>query len=365
MRTFSLNKISADYAARVLKTMEDNKGYIVFFNGANTKEAYQRIFLQAMKSEDRSYTDLTPYIKILARNVMRQKQRDIPYAPYDEQGEVAFVFTTLAEEDDPLQYDNKAQITAVLEELYLRCPEDFMLLGQLLPSSEAEDIKCVIKNESLKQAVFNLVREYGGNSVFYSICDFLKELAKEKAVEVNEGVEKVINLRAPNYKLAIGLGSKKWLKDKDNNIYGINERTLCMDGGFNPEFHQFRLAIPTTCRIWKIDCSDYYNAIENKIYVDQGVDNEYIRWCRDRFSLTTPGGQRFIGTSRDKFMEAVRQELILGIIGFGLGNIIALSPDNVYIKLTKASSISSIKINTVFGKTYILPATVQEVVAAK
>lgn len=364
MKTFSLNRMSSDYAERILAEIEANAGYIVFFNKGNVAEARHRIFARALRAEKPQYTELGPYIRKLARTVMLERTRDIPYAAYNEDGEVAFVFTSLTETPNMLAFESKEQVMSTLQELYLRCPEDFMLLHQLIPCAEAQDvgdIGTVIKNKELKNSIFSLVAEHGGTVVFYSICEFLTNLLKDKAEVVNATLEKVIVLKKPDYRWLEHLSTKKWLLDANGVEHGINPRTLQMDGDFNPEFAKFRLSMGTSCRIWRIDCSDFYNMLENKVYVENGVDNEYIRWCGSKYSLTTPAGSMYIGIDRDKYMELVRQELVLNVLNSGIGTLIAVSPDNLYIKLTRATALSMLKIKAANDKVFTLPVELQQV----
>lgn len=360
MRTLSINAISTDYAARVLKTMQDNYGYIVCFNGARSKEAFQQMFFLAMRSENRKYSDMTPYLKVLARNVLKPHNRDIPYAPYDEDGEVSFIFSDLKTEDDlSVESEDRESINRVLQELYLRNPEDFMLLKEMIPCTDAVDVPVVIKNDELKNAIAKLTRDFGGRLVFYCICDFLAERIKEHAKMVNAEGERVVDLSLANKAYLGRLSDRKWICDEEGNPCGINPYTLTMENDFNPEMHVFRLAVRTSCNIWKVDCYDYFSMLEEKISVEPGVDNEYIRWCGSTYLLISPAGRKLMGVSREQYIDVVRQELILAILAENIGTVVALGPDTIYLKLTKAAGFAKLKLKTPSGRTYALPLSVQ------
>ena len=362
MKTFSLNNVSADYAERIMQEMKSNMGYIVFFNKGSTPEACHRIFYRALRTEKPEYDNLGPYIRKLARTVMKERTRDIPYSEYNEDGEVAFVFTSLTETPDLYAFDRKNQIMSTLQELYLRFPNEFMEFKNLVPTAEPDDVAPTLKEcKELKRAIFDLASEFDGSIVLHCIYEFMTDLCKEKAEAINSALEKTVQLKKPDIRWLEHLNRQKWLLDADGNAYGINPRTLQMDDYFNPEFCRFRLSQSTACRIWRVDCSGYYNMIENKVYVEDGVDNEYIHWCGKKYSLTTPSGTLYVGIDREKYMEIVRQELIMNILNSGIGTVIAVSPDNIYIKLTKATALSMIKIKTHTGKVFTLPVELQQV----
>lgn len=364
MRSFSLNKITQKYASRVLEAMERNKGYIIFFNKGNYKEAYQRIFMAAMREEKTEFPNLDPYIKVLARNVMKSHLRDISYAPYNEDGEVAVVFTSLVDMQDH-SFEDKGIVLEALKEIYLAYPEDFMQLAQLIPSSDKVDIKAPIKNKALQKAITELTYEYSSTAVFYGIIEFISNLAKEKAKHVNHNTPctREINLVPYTADVTYKLGDKPWILDNNNIPVGIDKSTLYMEDDFNPEFHRFTLAVKTVCPIWHIDISDYLNDIETKIYLEQGVDNEYILWCGDKFRLTTPAGEHLIGTSREAYMELVRKEVIGSLINSELGTVIAVGPESIYLKLTKATNLANLHLKINKSRTVILPVEIMTNVA--
>ena len=366
--SFSYNHITQDYAARVMDAIERNKGYIVTFNKGNVNEAKQRIFAAALKEEKRAYTNLDPYIKVLSRHVMKARSKDIPYAPYNEDGEVALVFTSLTDTPKFDKFDDKAQIVGALEELYLRFPEDFTQIGALIPSVQRGDVFPVIKNDELKEAVFNLMRSFDSALVLHSIVEFLTNMAKEKAKLVNEraGIVKEVQLQPtiPVATVKATLGDRKWVLDESGTPVGVLPTTLKMENDFNPEWHQLRLAVSTVCPIYALDISKYLNSIEEKVYVEQGVDNEYIVWCGSKYRLTTPAGTAVIGRDRGVYMDLVRRELITSLVVSGVGTVIAAGPDTVYLKLTRASNITNLVFKT-DKRSFICPLTAQQVVPCK
>lgn len=362
MKTFSLNTVTQAYALRVCEAIERNKGYIIYFNKGAFKEAVQRIFMAAMREEKTEYTNLDPYIKVLARNVMKSHARDIPYAPYNEEGEVSLVFTPLV--DNPMfdDFDNKSSVLDALKEIYLTYPEDFMLLAQLVPDSDPKDVQGIIKNKELSSAIMHLVADFDSQSVFYGIIEFVSQLAREKAEAVNAltGCTREVQLIPYNTAILSKLDDKRWLLDRKGRPVGINRSTLLMENDFNPEFYTLKLAIKTVCTIWRVDLADFLNMIETKVYVEQGVDNEFILWCGDKYKLTTPAGKQYIGITRETYMDLVRREIVVSLINAELGTVIATGPESVYLRLTKATNLSNIHFKADKNRTYILPMEAQK-----
>lgn len=365
MKSFSLNRVTQDYAARVLDSMNRNKGYIIFFNKANYKEAYQRIFMAAMREEKTEYENLDPYIKVLARNVMKIHSRDIPYAPYNEEGEVALVFTPLVDNPDMDKFQNKEMVMEALQEIYLRFPSDFTKLASLIPTSNPNDVRGVIKNPMLYERIHNLTIEFDPQLVFYSIIHFITDLNKTKQEAVTASAQKAKTFTLYQFNQDVipkVVTNKKWILDEKGNPCGIQASTLRMERDFNPEFHKFRMAIKTVCPIWAIDISDYLNDVETRVYAEQGVDNENILWCGEKYRLTTPAGTCFLGVPRDAFMERVRQELILSIMLIDFATVVAIGTETVYIKLTKNYNISDLTVHLPSGKNIRLPIELQKTV---
>lgn len=364
MKSFSFNTISTDYAAKVLRVLNENIGYVIWANGAQFREAYNRIFMAAMRSENRKYSDLTPYIKKLARTVMKTRVKEKPYALYDENGEIAYAFQGLiVNPETDIQENNIPRLLNRFRELYLMYPEDFGVLKEMLPSTEATEVKTKIKNNPLRDSIYALMAEYDARQVFKALIAFFKELDNQTVPVKTAESTKIYSLKPANVANLKYLSDKKWVQDKYGNTYGINPSTLTMD--YNVELGKFRLAVPTSCNIWKMDCSEYYEDIENKIYAEQGVNNDYITWCGDKYRLTTPAGTRYLGIDRNKFMDIVRQELILSVLAAQLGTVVAVSPDNIYLRITKASATSFMRLRTISGKTFTFPLSVQPVTPAK
>lgn len=364
MKSFSYNTISLEYAARVLRAINENIGYIIWANKAQHKEACSRIYLAAMRAENRRYDDLAPYIKKLARTVMKTRSKEVPCSLYDEDGEIAYTFQGLiAPPIADIAENNTPRLLNNLRDLYLLYPDDFDVLKEMLPSTEATDVKVCIKNKAFKDSIFALMAEYDARQVFQALIVFFKELENEKPVLQITDTNKIYALSPANWNNIRFLSDKNWVQDKDGNTYGIDPQSLTMD--YNVELGKFRLAVQTSCCIWRMDCSDYYEEIENKIYVEKGVNNEYITWCGDKYRLTTPAGTKYLNIDRNKFMDIVRQELILNILGTKMGTVIAVSPDNVYLRITKASATSFVRFKTASGKTFTFPLYVQPVTPAK
>lgn len=100
MRVFSLNNNTMDstYVLDVWQTIQENIGYFKKFNGANWEEAVHAALVRATGNKRDEYTELAPYIKKLARTELRQRNKDVPYSPVDdESGELARPFIKLAE----------------------------------------------------------------------------------------------------------------------------------------------------------------------------------------------------------------------------------------------------------------------------
>ena len=95
MLTFSVNEVDAVQMLRVQKTIQDNIQYFKKFNGANWQEAVNKTFMVAVQHVKSEYDVLDPYIKNLARNILKEQEKESPVDTVTEDGEVSYPFLKL------------------------------------------------------------------------------------------------------------------------------------------------------------------------------------------------------------------------------------------------------------------------------
>lgn len=359
MLTFSINhsnEMEKSIAREVSSIIQENMGYIRKFNPKNHQEAAQAIFLHMVTHVDESKENLLPYFKKLCQKIMLKKEYESPYSTTNETGDVSHAFLTLTSENDVDNINSEETILTEFKDLYLMYPESFMKLKNVYDFESVDDTKFKskdkIKEEDLMYNFKRILNIYGTEFTFrhleyffLKLNDYTNKRVKNKA--------KVVLLKECNYSLLDKIQENPTIKDKNGNLHSIDAKRLSMK--HDPDYFDWDIIVSQSqCDILKIDLSSYMDKMFDLVMVEQGVSNDIISWCDDRYSLTTLGGTKYVRITKEKFLENVRTELILSLIGGNVGSIVAISQDYLYIKPTRIFQYDKIHLRTPKGKTYIL-----------
>lgn len=371
MITFSLNDISASdaYAMNVWKTINENLGYFKKFNTTRWEEAVHKTYITALDHRDDSYgRNILPYIKKLARTILKEKQKESAYGVYTDEGEISPVYHSLRDYIDTDNMDGADELKDIYKELYLLDPESFMHLKILFvydDVTEIENLKDLrLRNNPLGAEFRRLIAKYGADFTFRVLYDFYQELPQLCAVR-ETGLTKEIEMKEGNYLMLDKLPDTAIIQDSKGFYHYIDKNTLTMakDTGSssefsNPDYFKWDIIGSSVCDILKIDISGYMDYLYQEVFVEEGVSTKHITWCGDKYKLTTPGGVPHVGLERDKYMSIVRIELILNLLANNVGSIVALSPDSVYIKPTRSFKYDRIRLKMKTGRVMDLPITI-------
>lgn len=362
MISFSVNTdyFSDEYALVVWGKIQDNLGYFKKFNGANWEEAVQRAYIHALvKRKDDIHTEILPYIKNLARNILRTTSREFSNDTVNEKGDIAPVFSGLQDHIDTTNLDGDNQLVSTLKELYLRDEKGFMALQNVFSYDDVGDIanlKAVrIKNTYLKNEIYALVLAHGVEYFFRVLNKFFYDLPKLTTIRVT-GKTKEVTLKEPNFDLLDKIPDTPTIRDKSGKNYFIDKTTLTMHR--NPDYFDWDVLGISMCDILKIDLEPFMSYIYEEVFVDEGISTRHISWCGEKYRVTTPGGVSHVSIDREKFINSARIELILNLISSNVGSILALSPDNLYVKPTRAFKYDKVRLRFQTGKIMDLPISV-------
>lgn len=361
MVTFSVNSdfFSDEFALTVWGEIQSNLGYFKKFNGANWEEAVQRTYIHVLAKRDNSFKEILPYIKKLARTILRTKDREFSNDVVTEKGDIAPIFSSLQDHIDTTNLDGDKGLVSALKELYLTDEKEFLTLKNIFSHNDVEDIENIkairIKNPKLKSAIYTLMREHGADYFFRTLNRFFYELPKLTSIRVTSKT-KELALKSPNFDLLDKIPDTPTIKDKDGKNYFIDKTTLTMKR--NPDYFDWDIMGISMCDILKIDLEPFMSYIYEEVFVDEGISTRHISWCGDKFRVTTPGGVSHVGIDRDKFINSARIELILNLISSNVGSILALSPDNLYVKPTRAFKYDKVRLRFQTGKIMDLPISV-------
>lgn len=354
MLTFSVNDVDAIQMLRVEKCIQENVQYFKKFNGARWQEAINKAFMVAVQHVKTEYDVLDPYIKNLARNILREQEKESPCDMVTEDGEVSFPFLGLTTtiDEDAICLD-VTEILNVYKELYLLYEEDFLKLKQLFKNESDKFSKGeIIKNDYIRNAFYNLKLRYKAKDIYSLLYDFFNDLPKYSR-KIDNATIKIIEMRSKNYEFLSAIPDIPLIVDRQGKYYGIDKLNLTMER--DPDTFEWNTITQTSCDIIRIDMSPLINYMYSQVFVPQGVFTKHTTWCDNVYKLTTPGGKSFVNLDRNKFMSQVRVELVSHLVHNRFNTIIAISPDYVYIKPTRMMNYDTVRLILHTGKIIDLP----------
>src|SRR5690606_22206812 len=143
MLTFSVNTNANNegYILKVKKAIDDNIMYFKKFNGIHWEEAVHRTFITAVANQNENYENIEPYIKNLARNILKVQEIERPYDTVTEDGEVSYPYMKLTSFiDEDIFIDNK-EVEDTFKEMYLLYKDDFHKLELLFKEGVEDNFK--------------------------------------------------------------------------------------------------------------------------------------------------------------------------------------------------------------------------------
>lgn len=363
MLTFSINRTAlADrYSMLVWQTINDNLGYFKAFNKERWEEAVHKTYETAVKGRDDRYEDIVPYIKKLARTVLKVKSLESAFDIMNEDGDISPVFATLRSFIDTDNVDVIKDIKDTYKELYLMDEESFLKLAVLFEYNDVSDVPNLreirIKNPSLNDSMFALIRKHGVELTFGVLSEFFTELPALIA-ERRTNLTKEVTIKQCNFAVLDKIPDTATIQDNHGVYHYIDKNTLSMAN--NPDYLKWDIVgtSSSTCDILKIDISSYIAYIYEETFVEQGVSTRTIKWCGDKYKVTTPAGEVYIGLDLEKFISICRIELIINLMMNNIGAVVAISPDNIYIKPLRTFQFDRIRLKFQSGRLMDLPITV-------
>lgn len=354
MLTFSINEVDAVQMLRVERTIQDNIQYFKKFNGTQWQEAVNKTFLVAVQHAKSEYEVLDPYIKNLARNILKEQEKESPVDTMTEDGEVSYPFLKLTTtiEEEKLFVDNE-EISRNFKELYLKYEDDFLKLKQMFKKDDDKFNKSeIIKNEEIQNVFQNLSLKYGAVPVYNCLYTFFTNLNKY-CRQIENSTIKLIEMKNKSFDIDQVISDIPLITDKKGNLYGIDKLNLTMEK--DPDTFEWNVITQTSCDILRIDISPLMNYIYCQVFVPQGVSTKHIVWCDNVYKLMTPGGKAFVNLDRDKFMAQVKVELIEHLSRNRFNTIVAISPDYIYIKPNRMMNYDTVRLILFSGKVIDLP----------
>lgn len=359
MLTFSLNKITAAdaYASRVWVEIQKNIAYFKAFNGDQWKEAVTRTYMTALDHKKPSYTDVTPYIKKLARTILKEKQNETPHSVATDDGEIAAVFRSLT---DSINVDHIStdieEIRGAFKELYLMDSEAFLKLQVIFmvdKVSELDRREDRVRNKRFTREFLLLVERYGDELVYPALYEFLKEIPTLTGRRVNAAT-KLVQMKPGNDSMLQKVSDQATIVDQKGKAYTIDKTTFTM--ARNPDYFKW-VPIGQASDVVCIDFSEYMNFLYEEIFVDEGINTRHVSWCGDRYKLESPAGEVYIGLDREKFIASARMELLLNLLSNNVGTVVAVSADNLYVRPARSFTCEKVRIKFANGKSMDLPVT--------
>lgn len=357
MLTFSVNDVDIVQMLRVQKTISDNIQYFKKFNGPHWQEAVNKAFMTAVTHVKSEYEVLDPYIKNLARNILKESEKESPWDTVNEDGEVSYPFlqlTTRLDEDKILL--DKKEIMNTFKTLYLLYEQDFLKLKLIFRKDDDKFTKGeIVKNEEIKKALDSLRMKYGAINVYSLLYDFFVYLPKYSK-KIENATIKVIEMKNKDLDYKTAIADIPLIVDEHGVFYDIDKLTLTMEK--NPDTFKWDVITQTSCDVLRIDISPLLDYMYDQVFVPQGVHTKHISWCDDIYKVMTPGGKAYVNLDRNAFINYVKMELIAHLSANRFNSIVAISPDYIYVRPNRMMNYDTIRLVLFTGKMIDLPIDV-------
>lgn len=353
MLSFSINT-SADYPIRVAEALQSLVGYFRYCNKGKADEAMSKAFEMALANQNSRYSDLRPYLKTLARTILRTSSvKEVPVSTYMEDGDsVSMPYIHLVENLDYSKLE-VAEICKELEMLYLQSEEDFQKLRVFLkPVSVGQRSDIKLKDRTFIEWFKHLLHTYDSHNIIIAIREVFNDIDSgsttcERFIDIKE-----YTMHVANYDVLsrIPVNTTVLVGDKQLSI----DHTTLLTKGCNPDFLDWT-GVQTSLDIVCVDVSSMINRIYDMIFAPFGVDTKFCTYFKNSYRLTTPGGYSVVNYDKNKFIDLVHNEIVLNLVECGIGKIIAVSCDGVYFKVGKAFRCKVIRLTLYDGSTCDLP----------
>lgn len=325
MKTFSINRDKEVLALNTHTLIQENIGYFKKFNTTRYEEAAQEVYLHVLKHYKGSPNNIeaiTRYIKNLARNIYKISEVEIPIDYLDEEGNIAEPYRILQVEIGDI-YDKELENEFI--RLYLLYEQDFLKVSNNYLKGIESEVE--LEKEELKDELLEIITLVDPEEFFNKLKNFIDRIelnskqtkeTEEYPVYIQENLDNIVDY------IGYPIRDKNTLKE-----YTIDPTTLTM--GTNVDIIDWEYIGDSKAKIKKLDISSYISKIYDRIYVNKGVDTDYIRWCAGKYALIAPSGDRFFELDREEFIEYVRELLIRSLLLSGkVERLVAISEDNIY-----------------------------------
>lgn len=369
MLTFSVNKNRSlrfdKYANELWILINANERYFRKFNGDRADEAMLETWTHMLEHRDNAYDCPLPYMKKLARTILHKSGMEIPLSAFssndtDDESDTSFVFDSLAEMNEGVKRcDNKVDkqsIDSVLSALYLEDPVSFeklRFLTESMDTTSMRDSKRLFDKDSFWFSSFNnLLKSYSASMIRDCLCNFFKELNKEKQkTKFSEGV-KVFDI-VPMSNL-IPFPSE--MIDSDGILYRgkryvLNPRKL-LTSFEDVDIDHVSWSVLSNRDVIKIAYDEIIDTIIDDIMVEEGVNTPLITWCKGSYIMETLSGfKSFVNTDKSAFIDICRQEIISNIASV-VKSIVAVSDRYIYATPTRKLRFNEIVFRSKQGHRY-------------
>jgi hypothetical protein len=366
MKSLAYNKSAQssdlqEYIQLVYTCVSENVNYFKLFNGEHWEEAVSKTISHMLQHEKPEFKDLAPYVKNLARNILRtrDRQKEDVCDLFTLDGEVSYPFLhyVSASADSLSEQENIDHIKDILTSFYLLYKKEFDVLRNLLVKGTLKgDVsrKLIIKNEMLKTQFTRLLSSYGSHYVLEALASLFVDIDAEKSVIAGSSVRDIY-FKPPQYQLVARIPDKPTIQS-DKGVHKIDRRTLKMD--VDIDVIAWQPISKITGSLIQVDITPLLAYVYEHVFVSKGVNTCFIQWCGEQYRLTTPAGTEVLNMEQFQFMDLVHREIVLNFINGGINTIIAASDDNVYVRTATVCRYNILRCHLYNKKIIDLPVAI-------
>lgn len=324
--------------SEIAVTLKSLKAYYHKFNGARAEEAMARAYLHASKNYNEQEGELKPYLKSLARDMMRQKESEFP----EEEIESMAVDEVTSVESQALKsivFENVNNL--LIKEIVLPFMEDFLKFGALL-ESECDNAKAMKTYfpQGFKQVCIKIMKRVNPEEFIKSIKYIYEKYRYELQWFLEQSEFVIRGYSEADYSL---LDTKK-----TKRIYIADSSGKEI---IRPDYNSYELYIKgvigdkTVCRVRYIDLLE-----QMEIMATSPISNELTEVIGKNKIVRTCGGSMLsTNENKDTICNLLLDELITNILKVSNSRLLSVGYEYVYLLQGKYSERDKIKFKGVIG----------------
>lgn len=333
------NECDKYFMSELATTLDSLRTYYIKFNSYRVDEALARAYAHALRGYNPEVGSLKPYLKSLARDIMKMKEKDdIP----KEEIEALAVDTERCVENEAIKgILFKDTTKLIIRELMLPFMEDFIKFGNLLDTSKGDSV--VLKTyfpQNFKTVCISLLGKLNPKEFTESIKYLYNKYKEELMWFIEQDRFTVREYSEADYSYLETRTAKR--------IYIVDNKGIKIS---NPDKYTHKMYIKGAVgdkEVCKVRYIDLLNQMS--LMASSSITNELTEVVDKTKIVRTCGGSLLqINTCQETIYKLLKEELITNILKASNCRIITVGEECVYLLQSKYSSEETLTLKGVIG----------------